>query len=342
MVGEPYRDVVVAAALPAVLFYVSIFISVDLDARKLGMQGDPSAWNPEIWRGIVARLHLIIPLIYLVYLIFTGYSLGSVGIRATAAVALVSLLSATTRLGPRSWYQALETTTRQAIVIAVPSAVAGSVVGLIVFTGLGLKLTTLLVEWSETSLVIALAFVAIACLIMGMGMPTAAAYLMVAVLMAPALIELGISTLTAHLFVFYFAILSMVTPPVAMAAYAAGGVAEANIWKTGLTAFRLSLVAFLVPFAFVANEALLFKGPWHEILLVTISAAVGTLALAGALTGYWRSWLNWFARAVLGGAAVLLITPQWQSDLLGLAIMAAVMGLQFAAMKGEEAKEEPP
>ena len=342
VIGEPYREVVVAAALPAVLFYFSIFVSVDLEARKLGMQGDPSAANPEIWRGIVSRLHLIIPLIYLVYLIFTGYSLGSVGVRATAAVALVSLLRATTRMGPRSWYQALVTTARQAIVIAVPSAVAGSVVGLIVYTGLGLKLTTLLVDWSETSLVIALAFVAIACLIMGMGMPTAAAYLMVAVLMAPALIELGISTMTAHLFVFYFAILSMVTPPVAMAAYAAGGLADANIWKTGLTAFRLSLVAFLVPFAFVSNEALLFKGPWDEILWVTVSAALGILALAGALTGYWRSELNWFARALLGTAAILLITPELLSDLMGLAIMFVVVGMQFVAMKGRETKKEPP
>ena len=342
VVGVPYREVVVAAALPAVLFYFSIFISVDLEARKLGMQGDPSAGNPEMWRGIVARLHLIIPLIYLVYLIFTGYSLGSVGIRATAAVALVSLLSATTRMGPKSWYQALETTAKQAIVIAVPSAVAGSVVGLIVFTGLGLKLTTLLVDWSETSLVLALVFVAIACLIMGMGMPTAAAYLMVAVLMAPALMELGISTLTAHLFVFYFAILSMVTPPVAMAAYAAGGVAEANIWKTGLTAFRLSLVAFLVPFAFVTNEALLFKGPWDEILWVTVSAALGTLALAGALTGHWRSELNWFARVLLSAAAILLITPELHSDLTGLAIMAVVVGMQLVVMKARKTKKAPP
>ena len=342
VVGEPYRDVVVAAMLPAALFYFSIFVSVDLESRKLGMQGDPLAANPEIWRGIVARLHLVIPLIYLVYLIFTGYSLGSVGVRATAAVALISLLSATTRMGPRSWYQALVTTARQAIVIAVPSAVAGSIVGLIVYTGLGLKLTTLLVDWSETSLVVALGFVAIACLIMGMGMPTAAAYLMVAVLMAPALIELGISTMTAHLFVFYFAILSMVTPPVAMAAYAAGGVAKANIWKTGVTAFRLSLVAFLVPFAFVSNEALLFKGPWQEIVWVTVSAALGTLALAGALTGYWRSELNWFARILLGAAAVLLIAPEWQSDLTGLAIMVVVLGMQYVTMKSRETKNDPP
>ena len=214
--------------------------------------------------------------------------------------------------------------------------------GLIVFTGLGLKLTTLLVDWSETSLVLALVFVAIACLIMGMGMPTAAAYLMVAVLMAPALMELGISTLTAHLFVFYFAILSMVTPPVAMAAYAAGGVAEANIWKTGLTAFRLSLVAFLVPFAFVTNEALLFKGPWDEILWVTVSAALGTLALAGALTGHWRSELNWFARVLLSAAAILLITPELHSDLTGLAIMAVVVGMQLVVMKARKTKKAPP
>lgn len=329
VMGAPYKDVVVAAALPAVLFYVSLFISVDRESRKRGMKGDPQAASPEIWKGILKRLHLIIPLGYLVYLIFSGYSLGTVGIRATVAVAIVSLLSAATRMGPKDWWQALETTAKQSIVIAVPSAVAGSVVGLIVFTGLGLKLTTLLVDWSATSLLIALLFVAIACLIMGMGMPTAAAYLMVAVLMAPALIELGISTMAAHMFVFYFAILSMVTPPVGMAAYAAGGVAKANLWSTGLTGFRLSLVAFIVPFAFVTNEALLFNGTWGEILWVTVSAGLGTLGLAGVVTGYWRRSLKWFERILLGVAAVLLISPELRSDAIGLVILIGVWGLQY-------------
>ena len=127
-----------------------------------------------------------------------------------------------------------------------------------------------------------------------------------------------------------------------MAAYAAGGVAKANIWKTGVTAFRLSLVAFLVPFAFVSNEALLFKGPWHEILWVTVSAALGTLALAGALTGYWRSELNWFAGTLLGAAAVLLIAPEWQNDLTGLAIMVVVLGMQYVTTKSRETKNDPP
>ena len=118
--------------------------------------------------------------------------------------------------------------------------------------------------------------------------------------------------------------------------------AKANIWKTGVTAFRLSLVAFLVPFAFVSNEALLFKGPWQEIVWVTVSAALGTLALAGALTGYWRSELNWFARILLGAAAVLLIAPEWQSDLTGLAIMVVVLGMQYVTMKSRETKNDPP
>ena len=341
VMGVPYKDVVVAAALPAVLFYFSLFVSVDREARKRGMKGDPEAANPEIWRGILKRLHLIIPLGYLVYLIFSGYSLGTVGVRATIAVAIVSVLSAATRMGPKDWWHALETTAKQSIIIAVPSAVAGSVVGLIVYTGLGLKLTFLLIDLSETSLLVALFFVAIACLVMGMGMPTAAAYLMVAVLMAPALIELGISTMAAHMFVFYFAILSMVTPPVGMAAYAAGGLAKANLWSTGLTGFRLSLVAFIVPFAFVTNEALLFNGTWGEILWVTVSAGLGTLALAGVVTGYWRRGLKWFERILLGAAAVLLISPELLSDAIGLIILLGVWALQYFYARSAVLEAEP-
>ncbi len=340
VMGAPYRDVVVAAALPAVLFYFSLFVSVDREARKRGMTGDPNAARPEIWRGILKRLHLIVPLGYLVHLIFSGYSLGTVGIRATVAVAIVSLLSAATRMGPRDWWHALEATAKQSIVIAVPSAVAGSVVGLIVFTGLGLKLTALLVDWSATSLLIALFFVAIACLIMGMGMPTAAAYLMVAVLMAPALTELGISTMAAHMFVFYFAILSMVTPPVGMAAYAAGGVAKANLWSTGLAGFRLSLVAFIVPFAFVSNEALLFNGSWGEILWVTASAALGALALAGVVTGYWRRRIGWIERILLAAAAVLLISPELRSDAVGLIVLLGVWGAQYIRARPAAAERD--
>ena len=176
---------------------------------------------------------------------------------------------------------------------------------------------------------------------MGMGMPTAAAYLMVAVLMAPALIELGISTMAAHMFVFYFAILSMVTPPVGMAAYAAGGVAKANLWSTGLTGFRLSLVAFIVPFAFVTNEALLFNGTWDEILWVTVSAGLGTLGLAGVVTGYWRRGLKWFERILLGVAAVLLISPELRSDAIGLVILIGVWGLQYLSAGPPASAAEP-
>ena len=272
---------------------------------------------------------MIIPLGYLVYLIFSGYSLGTVGIRATVAVAIVSLLSAVTRMGPKDWWQALETTAKQSIVIAVPSAVAGSVVGLIVFTGLGLKLTTLLVDWSATSLLIALLFVAIACLIMGMGMPTAAAYLMVAVLMAPALIELGISTMAAHMFVFYFAILSMVTPPVGMAAYAAGGVAKANLWSTGLTGFR--------PEPSRLHRALclrLQRGAVVQRDLGRNPVGHGQCRARNTRTGRCRHRVLAARPQVVRthparSSGVLLISPELRSDAIGLVILIGVWALQY-------------
>lgn len=335
IIGEPYSFVVVAAILPAVLFYFSLFVSVDLEARKQGIRAGSSGPNPLFWSDVWGRIHLVLGLIYLVYLVFTGYSLGASGIRAAAAVALLSVFRARTRMRPRQWWDALVATAREAMVIAVPSAVAAGIVGLIVYSGLGLKLTELLVEWSDTSLLVALVFVALACIVMGMGMPTAAAYLLVAVLMAPALIQLGISAIAAHMFVFYFAILSMVTPPVALAAYAAAGLAQSNLWQTGLTAFRLSFAAFLVPFAFINNPALLFQGVWYEIVWVSVTAALGIMALAGFLVGYCFRSLSYLHRGLLAVASVLLIAPEEMTDLVGALLFLGVLTRDFVAFRRE-------
>jgi len=342
IIGQPYSTIVVAATLPAVLYYFSLFMSVDLEARKQGVQAESAGPDMAFWRGVWERLHLVLALVYLIYLVFTGYSLGSAGIRAAAAVALLSFLRKGTRMRLSQWWEALVATAREAMIIAVPSAVAAGVVGLIVYSGLGLKLTALLVEWSDTSLLVALIFVALACIVMGMGMPTAAAYLLVAVLMAPALIQLGISAIAAHMFVFYFAILSMVTPPVALAAYAAAGLAQSDLWQTGLTAFRLSLVAFLVPFAFINNPALLFQGAWYEIVWVSATAAVGTMALAGCLVGHWFGTLAYPLRGLLAIASVLLIAPEWITDMVGLLLFLGVLMRDFLASRREQVRGRGP
>jgi TRAP-type uncharacterized transport system fused permease subunit len=208
------------------------------------------------------------------------------------------------------------------------------VVGVIVFTGLGLKLTGILIELSQGSLLLALFFTMIACIILGMGMPTSAAYLMAAVLMAPALVKLGVPVLAAHMFVFYFAVISMITPPVALATYAAASIAGSEIWKTGLTAFNIAFASFLVPYAFVYNNALLFKGSMLEILWATATTALGICFLAAVYVGFFCTRLTRIERGLLFVGALLLIHPGVLTDLIGLGagLLVLVLARRRAAI----------
>jgi len=211
-------------------------------------------------------------------------------------------------------------------------------VGIIVYTGIGLKFTGFLIQISGGHLLPALLFTMVGCLILGMGMPTSAAYLIAAVLMAPALIKMGLPVLIAHMFVFYFAVISMITPPVALATFAAASIAESGIWETGFAAFKLALTAFLVPYAFVYNHALLFQGPMFEIAWVSITAALGVFVLATAIAGYFYSPISKIERFVLFICAILLITPEKVTDFLGLIPSLFIFfNLRKKAMREREA-----
>ena len=207
---------------------------------------------------------------------------------------------------------------REALGVAIPSAVAGIMVGVIVYSGLGLKFTGFLVELSRGNLLLALFFVMIACIILGMGMPTSAAYLIGAILMAPALVKMGLSVIAAHMFVFYFAVISMITPPVALATYAAAAIAKVDIWKTGFVGLRLALAGFLVPYAFVYNNGLLATGPLLDIIWVTVTVSIGVILLAAAIIGYFVIVPTKVERLLLFAASFLLIHPVKTTDFIGL------------------------
>jgi len=327
LTGIPYSQIIVHAAIPAVLYYLSIFFVVDFEAWKEGLRGSDALSMQDLKRGLLERIHLVLPMLFLVYLMMSGLSLMRAALFSILSVVAVSFLRRATTMNLTRTIEALGKGAREAVTVAIPSAVAGIIVGVIVFTGLGLKLTGILIELSQGSLLLALFFTMIACIILGMGMPTSAAYLMAAVLMAPALVKLGVPVLAAHMFVFYFAVISMITPPVALATYAAASIAGSEIWKTGLTAFNIAFASFLVPYAFVYNNALLFKGSMLEILWATATTALGICFLAAVYVGFFCTRLTRLERGLLFVGALLLIHPGVLTDLIGLGAGLLVLAL---------------
>ncbi len=246
MVGIPYLQVALVATIPALAYYVAIFLMVDLKAKQEGLLGLKPEDLPDLAK-VRSRLVLLLPMGVLVYYIFAGYSLQWAAFMATVAVVAASLFNRATGSSPSDILKALEMGARRAVGVTVPAAAAGVVVGVVSYTGLGLKFSSLIIAASGGYLVPALVLIMLGCIIMGMGMPTSGSYIMGAILMAPALQKMGVPIIPAHLFVLYFCALSMVTPPVALASYVAAGISGAGIMETGWQAFQLSLAGFIIP-----------------------------------------------------------------------------------------------
>lgn len=341
--GIPYMQVAVAALVPALLFYVALYFVVDLLARRKGLIGLEKSELNISWTSVAKRLYLLIPVIMLVYQIMSGRALSSAtldAIRVTIVFGLITqLLEGFRATGINGALKsmrnvlvdslkALDSGSRGAIAVAIPCAGAGIVVGIASATNLGLTFGSFVTALSGGMLIPALLLVMLMVIVMGMGMPTTAAYIMGAILAIPALDKLGIPALSAHFFVLYFAALSMVTPPVALAAFVAGGIAKANIWKTGWVAFRYSLAGFLVAFAFVFSPALLLQGEWIRIIPSVLTAITGCYALAGCVAGYLRARNTPLESVLLLIAAVLLIAPVLKASAAGLVMLGAVWAWQ--------------
>lgn len=327
-IGVPYLQVVTAAALPAIIYYVSLYFMVDLRARRDGITRLSENELSALRTPLVRRVHLGTPLIVLVVTLFWGYSLLTVATYSILATILVSFLRPETRIGPEKFLAALESGARKATAVAIPSAAAGIVIGIAVYTGLGIKLTGSIVELSGGYLFPALLIVMVTCLILGMGMPTSAAYIMSAILMGQALQEYGLSALQAHMFIFYFAILSMVTPPIALSAYAAAGVSGANMWQTGTQAFQLTLAGFLIPFALAYNPALLLQGSVTDVVWIFVTCVGGVACLATSVIGHLLTQVRTAGRLALFFAAGLLIAPEMTTDLIGGAVLLTILTIQ--------------
>jgi TRAP transporter 4TM/12TM fusion protein len=281
------------------------------------------------WVGRLGWLYLFVLLIEYV---LPGNVMAVLGI-GWAVLAALRLLSAEGRatlrpLLTKLFPDALEDGARNSLAVASACACAGIVIGIIALTGAGLQFTSLVLAAAKDSLIPALALTMVAGIILGMGMPTTAAYIVQAALLIPALIKLGILPIAAHLFVFYFAIISAITPPVAMAVYAAAGIGKSNLWATGLAAMRLGATGFIVPFMFVYGPSLLFVGSWLDILTTVLSASLGVVSLAAAFHGWLVRPTVWWERILLGLAALCLIKPGIYTDLVGLVLLGAVLASQ--------------
>ncbi len=329
--GISYLSVAAFALLPAVLYYVAVFMTVHFEAKRTNMHGLPRSELPALGKVLKERGHLFLPLVIIVATLLSGYSAPFAALCGIASVIPTALLRKSTRqyVHLENIVTALEVGARNTVTVALSCACAGIVIGVIFLTGLGLEFTDLVLAAAGNHMLIALILTMVAGILLGMGMPTAPAYIMQTALLVPALVKLGVVVEAAHMFVFYFAILSAITPPVALAVYAANGISRANLWDSSIAALRLGATGYIIPFMFVFGPSLLFIGTATQVIQTAFTAIVGVVCLAAGLSGYlFRTATNW-QRVVLVASALVLIKPGLTTDIIGFALIAATVVSQM-------------
>lgn len=336
--GTPYRMIMLHALLPALLFYFSIFMMIDLETLKTGVKTLPPGEIPRLRTVLAQGWQFLIPVLVLVALLTRGITPMKAGFYAIVLTVGLAAFKKETRMSFNDIISALELGIHNTAVVSITCAAAGILVGSISLSGLGVKFSGLLFSIAGNNLFLLFAFTMLSSLILGMGMPIVPAYIIVASLGVPALVSAGVPKIAAHMFVFYFAIVSGITPPVALCAYAAAGIAKVEPAKVALTALRLSAVAFLVPFMFGYDSRLLLMGASPLVLLrIIMTAFIGVYALACGLQGWFRSRLSLFERAAAVLAALMLVYPTWWSDLIGFGLLAIVLVVSLVRSRSRSA-----
>lgn len=328
-IGVPYLDVVKAAVIPALLYYTGIWIAVHLEAKKKGLKGIPRHELPSIRSVFWERGHLALPLIAIIYLLVEGQTPTKAALWGIVISILASMLRKSTRMKAHQLVDGLINGAKGVLGVLVACATAGIIIGVVTKTGVGLKLAGGLIDLAGGHLLPALFFTMITSLILGMGVPTTANYVITSTIAAPAIIQMGVPIMAAHMFVFYFGIIADITPPVALAAYAASGISGGNPMKTGLVASKLAVAAFVVPYVFVyAPVLLMVKATTVEIIITATAAVIGMWGLGMAMIGYWYTDISWPVRVVSFGAGLMLIDPGLLTDAIGAAILIGIYFLQ--------------
>ena len=346
--GVSYAQVVIWAVVPALLYYVACFSAVHFEAKRAGIHGVPRSELPRLGTVLRVRGHLFIPVLVILYVLYAGYSAPMAALLGTLACFPVAFLRASTRQYVRigNIIEAMIDGAKNALGVAMACACAGIIIAVVTLTGLGIVFTQFVVGLAQNTLILALVLTMMAGIVLGMGMPTTPAYIIMTALLVPAIIKLGVAAPAAHMFAFYFAILSAITPPVALAVYAAAGLAKADLWKSGWSAVKIGAAGFIVPFMFVYEPALLMLDPavygqtrdlvtadWTRILWASGTATIGCVLLAAGLAGYLLGACSLWQRAFLVVAALGLIDPNLWTDIGGAVLTLIVAATQLIARR---------
>lgn len=356
--GLGYVEIAKAALIPALLYYLAVGFMVHMEAKRLGLKGIPKERLPRAWHVLRQGGYLLIPIFVLIYLLIQGYTPLKSAYYCILTTVIISLAannwkawaganSSHINTGRALWQcnrqslkdilQAMENGGRLALGVAAACACTGFVIGVVTLTGVGLKLANAILTLSAGSFALTLFFTMLASIVLGMGLPTTAKYIVLATIAAPAIQTFGVPQLAAHLFIMYFGILADLTPPVALAAYAAAGIARADPNATGFMAVKLALAGFLIPYIFCYNPALLMIGASNaEIIFIVCTAAVGIASLSFGSVGYWLRELYVWERLLLVAAAITLITPGPVTDMVGFGLMVAVYVMQKRTKTGPQ------
>lgn len=333
-VGMPYSKIVALAILPAILYFAGIFIAVHLEAKKEGLRGLTQEELPK-FLPLLKKVYLLLPLLVLIYLVSTSKR----SIQYAAAIAIVvaivvSLFNKGNRITPKRIWEALAAGGQGMITVAAACGVAGVIAGTITMTGLANIMINGIVTLAGNQIIVALFLTMLCCIVLGMGVPTTANYCIMAATCAPILIRMGVPIVAAHFFVFYFGIVADLTPPVALAAYAGAAIAQANPMKTAITATKLAIGAFIVPYVFALNPAMLFIDTTPvEIILICVTSLVGIFAVASALEGFLIHSLTWYERVIAVVGGLLLIYPGTITDIIGMGFVAVMVAVQILTKK---------
>jgi len=327
--GIPYIKIAAAAAIPAIIYYIAVGTMVHLEASKYGLKGLPKEQLPDLKKVLREKGHLVIPILGLVYLLIKGYTPLFSAFWAIAMSLLISMVKSETRLNWKKLGEAFEEGAKSALGVAAACACAGMVVGAVTLTGLGLKIANGLILLGQGNLLLTLFFTMIASIILGMGLPTTAKYIILSIMAAPALIDLGVIPIAAHLFILYFGVIADLTPPVAVAAYAGAGISGGNSMKTGFISVRLAVAGFMIPYLFALDPGLMYinSSIGHTLQLIITSLA-GVLALGAAAGGYLLDNTRVYERVLLVISAITLIRPDILTDIIGVGLLVLVIFLQ--------------
>ena len=343
--GVSYGQVVIWAIIPAVLYYIACFAAVHFEAKRRGIVGVPRSELPKLGAVMRERGHMFLPVVAILVVMYSGFSAPMAALAGVVACFPVAAFRQSTRhyVTFSNLIAACVDGAKNALSVAMACAAAGVVIAVVTLSGLGIVFTQYVVHLSQNFLLLALVFTMIAGIVLGMGMPTTPAYIIMTALLVPAIVKFGVIVPAAHMFAFYFAILSAITPPVALAVFAAAGLAKSDLWATGLAAVRIAATSFIVPFMFVYEPALLMIGDWPNIIWASLTASAGVIVFAAGLHGYFITHSAHWQSALLAVAGLLLIDPHVITSVIGALIAACVVVTQLAgkraALKAEIAAE---